>query len=116
VAPERLSVAAVEAINDARRVGIPAISCFEVSRLAARGRMRLDRGSAAWIVQALGNPRVEVFDVNPEIAQAAGELDQKRFPGDPIDRLIYATAREVGADLVTADKRIREFDPQRTIW
>jgi PIN domain nuclease of toxin-antitoxin system len=84
--------------------------------LKARGRLDLDRKPGEWIARALGDPRVEVFDVNAEIAQAAAELDQKRFPGDPIDRLIYATAREAGADLVTADKRIREFDPQRTIW
>ena len=116
VAPDRLSAAATEAIDRAPRIGVSAISCFELSRLATRGRIELDREPAAWIRQALGNPRTEVFDVVPEIAQAAGELDHVKFPGDPGDRLIYATAQGMRAPLVTADRRIREFDPTGTVW
>ena len=46
----------------------------------------------------------------------AGSLDPNRFHGDPIDRLIYATAVEHDALFVTADERLRQFDPQRTVW
>jgi len=46
----------------------------------------------------------------------AGSLDPREFHGDPIDRLIYATAVEHDARLVTADERLREFDPDRVVW
>ena len=38
------------------------------------------------------------------------------FPGDPADRMIYATARAEGADLVTRDRRLRDYDPRGTLW
>ena len=38
------------------------------------------------------------------------------FPGDPADRLIYAAARQAGAQLVTRDARIAQFDPARVAW
>jgi PIN domain nuclease of toxin-antitoxin system len=45
----------------------------------------------------------------------AGSLDEA-FPGDPADRVIYASAVELGARLLTADRAIRGFDPARTVW
>jgi PIN domain nuclease of toxin-antitoxin system len=47
---------------------------------------------------------------------AAGLLDSRAFPGDPIDRLIYATARAANAPLVTRDEAIRAYDPRSTLW
>ena len=40
------------------------------------------------------------------------------FPGDPADRLIYATAIEHGLKLVTKDQKIRDHDGPRSlvIW
>ncbi len=43
-------------------------------------------------------------------------IDAKSFPGDPIDRLIYATALAARARLVTRDTAIGAFDPELTIW
>jgi PIN domain nuclease of toxin-antitoxin system len=51
-----------------------------------------------------------------QVAITAGLLDAESFPGDPVDRLIYATARSLGATLVTRDRAIRTFDPQGTLW
>jgi PIN domain nuclease of toxin-antitoxin system len=50
------------------------------------------------------------------VAVSAGLLDAKTFPGDPVDRVIYATARSMGAKLITRDRAIRAFDPQGTLW
>ena len=38
------------------------------------------------------------------------------FPGDPMDRIIAATALTEGIPLVTADERIRRSGVVRTIW
>jgi PIN domain nuclease of toxin-antitoxin system len=40
----------------------------------------------------------------------------RRFPSDPADRLIYATAQAARARLVTRDTAIRAFDPELTVW
>jgi PIN domain nuclease of toxin-antitoxin system len=114
--PERLSDAAREAIDGASRIGVSTLSVWEIATLTARGRISLDRETHLWVRQALADARVESLAPSPEVAVAAGSLDAKDFPGDPADRLIYATARSVGAPLVTRDQAIRMFDPEETLW
>lgn len=84
--------------------------------LVARGRISLDRDVSLWVRQALADKRVESLAPSPQVAVAAGLLDAKSFPGDPVDRLIYATARSVSATLITRDEAIRAFDPASTLW
>jgi PIN domain nuclease of toxin-antitoxin system len=114
--PERLSESASAAIDQASSVGVSTLSAWEVTMLAVRGRITLDRDVSLWVKQALANARVQSLAPSAEIAVAAGLLDAKSFPGDPIDRLIYATARAARAHLVTRDNAIRDFDPELTIW
>ncbi len=54
--------------------------------------------------------------LDAEISVAAARLDRDRFPADPADRFIYATAVHHGARVVTADTAIAAFDPARTLW
>lgn len=84
--------------------------------LAVRGRITLDRDVSLWVRQALADTRVEPLPPSAAIALAAGLLDTTSFPGDPIDRLIYATALATNARLVTRDTAINAFDPELTIW
>lgn len=84
--------------------------------LAVRGRVSFDRDVSRWVRQALSRPGVEVLALAPRAAVAAALLEGEGFVGDPADRLIYATAREEGARLVTRDSRLRGFDPRGTIW
>ena len=97
---------------DAR--GVSPVSCYEVARLAARGRVQFDRDVATWIRQALAQPRVVILDATPEICTAAALLAD--FHGDPIDRVLVATAAEHEAPLVTKDGRIRASRAVRSIW
>lgn len=115
-APERLSDAARRAIDGASRIGVSTLSAWELATLTVRGRISLDREVAGWVRQALAHERVEALAPSHEVAVAAGLLDARRFPGDPADRLIYATARTAKARLVTRDTAIRAFDPGLTIW
>lgn len=114
--PERLSGAAGEAIAGARSIGVSTLSAWELTMLAARKRVTLDRDIGLWVRQAFAQPRVEALAPSAEIAVAAGLLDSRAFPGDPIDRLIYATARAMNARLITRDEAIRAFDPESTLW
>lgn len=112
---EQLSTPARGAIKDAGTVLVSAASCLEIATLVRRDRLGLDRPAMTWIRQALAPDRIEHVPADIEIAAHAGSLPEP-FPGDPADRLIYATAMARGVPLVTADRAIREFDPVRTVW
>ena len=60
---------------------------------------------------------VRTVALTPAIAATANELPDT-FPGDPADRLIYATAIETGWQLVTKDARMRGHQHTHpiTIW
>jgi PIN domain nuclease of toxin-antitoxin system len=115
-APDRLSGPARRAVEGAEAVGVAAISCWEVAMLALRKRIALDRELSRWIRQALAQPGIAALPITPQIALEAALLEREGFGGDPADRLIYATARDTGATLVTRDQRLREFDPRGTVW
>jgi PIN domain nuclease of toxin-antitoxin system len=113
--PRRLSAAALAALEGADEVGVSAISCFELAGLVRRGRIRLDRDVKIWVRRALAAERVLPLAITPDVAVAAAQLPDA-FPGDPADRLIYASAQAKGALLVTRDPVVRQFDPGSTLW
>lgn len=114
--PRKLSQAARRAIDEAETIGISTLSAWELAMLVRRGRISLDREVATWVAQALAPARVTALAPGAEVAVAAGLLDGDGFPGDPVDRLIYATARTSRARLVTRDEALRRFDPRETVW
>lgn len=114
--PSRLSSKARGAIEQADEIAIPAISCWEVGMLSLTGRVTLDRDPSRWIRQALAQPGILAIPLGPKVALEAALLERDGFVGDPADRLIYATARDAGARLVTRDARIREFDRRGAVW
>lgn len=75
--------------------------------LVARGRVLLDRPTAAWVSDLTTGDRVAVAELTPSVAVAAAELEG--FHGDPADRILYATARREGVALVSKDRRIHDF-------
>lgn len=114
--PERVSPAAEAALDADPERGISAISVQEIAYLVARGRVELYRPLRAWLHDALAVFDARTLPVTVAGALRAGSLHPKEFHGDPFDRLIYATAIEQDASLLSADKRIREADPQRVVW
>jgi PIN domain nuclease of toxin-antitoxin system len=114
-APERLGRAAAEALADVDR-SISTVSLHEIAYLVARGRVTLDRTLGRWVSDTLSLHGIRAVPPDVAIALRSGSLDPKRFPGDPADRLIYATAVERGARLVSADERLLAADPARVVW
>jgi PIN domain nuclease of toxin-antitoxin system len=110
----KLSRRARTAAAKAARLGVSAISCWEVAMLVKKGRLELDRDVETWISQALALPRVELVAISPAIAVAAASFD--RFHGDPADRLIAASALAEGARLVTRDEGIRGAGVVDCLW
>ena len=114
-APERLSVRVRAAIGTGEELGVCTISCWEVAMLERLGRIALDRPVREWVGRALADERVEAIALSPEIALDAA-LVADEFPGDPADRIIYATTRRLQARLATKDEAIRLFDAKTTLW
>jgi PIN domain nuclease of toxin-antitoxin system len=114
-APERLSAKVRAAIDAGEDLGICTISCWEVAMLERGGRIALDRPVREWVGRALAHERLEAIPLSSEIALDAA-LVPDLFPGDPADRIIYATARRLQARLATKDAPLRRFDRHTTFW
>ncbi len=82
--------------------------------LEQQDRLRFDRGAVAWVRSALAQDDTVLVPVTADIATRAGGLHT--VLSDPADALIYASAVESRAPLVTRDRRITEHDPARVIW
>lgn len=113
---ERLSDPARTAIARSTAIGISTFSAWELAMLVRHRRISLRRDILEWIRRALSDERVEAIAPAVDVAVAAATLDDHEFPGDPADRIIFATARSLGAQLVTRDARIRAFAPGETVW
>lgn len=116
----RLSTRAARAIAQSSRVLVSPASFLELAVLVRRRRLALDRGVFEWAEDFLAaDPRVEASPVTVSAAISAGLLGEE-FGGDPTDRLLYATARELAVPIVTRDRAIRSFaratGEVRTIW
>lgn len=88
--------------------------------LVGKGRIGLDRDPFEWLQTLIALGVADVVDPRPEAMLAAGLLPSRGFHGDPADAVIYSTARELGAVLVTKDQRMRTFAREsrelKTIW
>jgi PIN domain nuclease of toxin-antitoxin system len=90
------------------RLRLSAISIWEISLLASRGRIELRRPAAAWIAESERKSGIVFEILSTEIAVEAGQLPNG-FRSDPADLIIVATARVTGATLMTRDRRILEY-------
>jgi PIN domain nuclease of toxin-antitoxin system len=110
--PDRISRAAAQALGDADELAVAAISWFELAWLAKHERIVVTIPIRSWLGQLANELRT--VGVTPAIADTAVSLPSS-FPGDPADRLIYATAIEHGWRLVTKDRRLRAHPHPRAI-
>jgi PIN domain nuclease of toxin-antitoxin system len=84
------------------------VSVFEIASLHAAGRIGLTPSVGKWFEAALEPLGIRLAPLSIEAAIDAG-LTGQRFVPDPIDRLLIATARHMGATLVTRDRRILKY-------
>ncbi|MGI9120313.1 MAG: type II toxin-antitoxin system VapC family toxin [Acidimicrobiales bacterium] len=117
---ERLSARAARAIADAEAVLVSPVTCWEVASLMVKGRIALDRDVYRWVADLLSGEHVSLAPLSAQAAVGAALLPSVSFPGDPADRLLYATARELVVPFVTKDGQIRDYARQakdvRTLW
>lgn len=113
--PKRVSPRARRTLEGADELVVAAISWYELAWLARHERIAVTVPIRSWLDGLAAQLRT--MGVTPAIAETAVSLPAS-FPGDPADRLIYATAIEHGLGLVTKDRAIRDHDKPRslTVW
>lgn len=116
-APHRVSKAAAAAIAETGAGGalpaVSAISIYELIYAQRRGRVQFHVPIAA----LLGKMRAwfNLRPVTETIAIEAAALPAP-FRGDPMDRIIAATAIVENCTLITADERILSSGVCRVLW
>jgi PIN domain nuclease of toxin-antitoxin system len=113
----RLSQRATGVLEDKVKLVSP-ITFWELTVLVERGRIVVDRDVGQWCRDVLVAGSVRIASLTPSAAISAARLQD--FHGDPADRFIYATARELNVPLVSKDEKIRAYAAQRgdveVIW
>ncbi len=111
----QLSPPAVDLMAAAHREGVACyvspITAWEVGSLAARGRLQLLIRPERWFANLFDAPGVKLAEMPPDLLIASSYLPG-RPPRDPFDRIIAATARDLGATLITRDRALLEYGEQ----
>jgi PIN domain nuclease of toxin-antitoxin system len=99
-------------IDDCWRAGgtlcLSAITVWEIALLVDTGRLELDLPIEGWVTRFLERPGIEPVPLGHRAASRGYQLHQLQHR-DPVDRLLIATAIELGCPLVTYDDRILRF-------
>jgi PIN domain nuclease of toxin-antitoxin system len=103
---------AAEAMHAAHRAGLPTyvspITAWEIGQLVSRGRLSLLATPQRWFQRLLDVPGMRLAEMSPDILIASSFLPGKP-PRDPADRILAATARDLGATLVTRDRTLLQY-------
>jgi PIN domain nuclease of toxin-antitoxin system len=110
--PARVSRAAARALERADELAVSAISWYELAWLATHERIALATPLRSWLDELAA--QVRTIGITPAISELAVSLPSS-FPGDPADRLIFATAVEQGVKLVSKDSKLRNHRHPRSI-
>jgi PIN domain nuclease of toxin-antitoxin system len=115
-APENLSKAAHDAISEARKglgLAISDKSLWELAMMVTRHQMDIDMTLHAYLrhVESV----CTVLPIDASVADRSMRFSSK-FPRDPADKIIAATAIVHGLKLVTSDKPIRKSGEVSCIW
>ena len=103
---------AVEAINasaaGSEPLQVSPITAWEIGLLAAKGRFTSSLSPQRWFERLHSAPGIQLADLTPDMLIASSFL-----PGDlhrdPADRIIVATARELGLTLITRDRALLDY-------
>ncbi|HLK20615.1 MAG TPA: type II toxin-antitoxin system VapC family toxin [Bryobacteraceae bacterium] len=107
----RAALAAIRRAESAGRLRVSIISLWELGMLTQCGRISLPQDVRTWVRDALTKPGISLAPLTPEIA-----LESSHLPGilhgDPADRILAATARNLRATLLTKDQQLLEYSRQ----
>jgi PIN domain nuclease of toxin-antitoxin system len=111
----RLAPSAVETLEAASKDGgityISPISAWEIGMLTSRRRLQLLIRPERWFANLFEVSGVRLAELSPDLLIASSYLPGKP-PRDPTDRILAATARDLGATLVTRDRALLDYGGQ----
>lgn len=114
-AGDRVSEAATGALDDAADHDVPLyvspITAWEIGMLVSKDRLKTLVPPDRWFDQFLKSSGVRLAAMPPRLLIASNFLPGKP-PNDPADRIIAATARDLGAILITRDRLLLEYGRQ----
>jgi PIN domain nuclease of toxin-antitoxin system len=87
------------------RLLVSAITPREIGMLASKKRINLYRDVLDWVRSALSMPGVGLTPLSLDVGVGSNQLPFEMH-SDPADRILVATARHLGATLVTADRAL----------
>jgi PIN domain nuclease of toxin-antitoxin system len=112
---EKLAQSAIDLLKAADEAGqvtyISPISAWEIGQLASHGRVQLLITPQRWFARLFESQGVQLAEMSPDVLIASSYLPGKP-PRDPADRIIAATARDLGATLVTRDRALLGYGNQ----
>ena len=87
---------------------VSTMSAWEIGMLAAKGRISLTRDTIDWLGQFMQATGAAWAAPTPEAMVRSSALPGE-LHGDPVDRILVASAREAGLVLFTGDKSLLDY-------
>jgi PIN domain nuclease of toxin-antitoxin system len=114
-AQQPMAQGAEEALAKARArdetVYVSPITAWEIGLLVSGGRLNMQMTPERWFERLMQAPGVRLASMLPSVLIAASFLPGQP-PRDPADRILAATAREHGFQLLTRDRRLLDYAKQ----
>ncbi len=104
---EKLSEKSKNIIKAEQNKYLSVISCWEISLLLEKDRMKLKFSYDDWIQSSLSAYNVKLINLDLDIILTYHKLSN--FHSDPADRLISATSICKNIPLLTFDKKLIEY-------
>jgi PIN domain nuclease of toxin-antitoxin system len=112
VADAPLAPPALDAVAATAKAGlalqVSPVTAWEIGLLARKGRFRSHLSPQRWFEQLCAIPGVALCGLGAGILLNSSFLPGD-FHGDPADRMMAATARELGFTLLTRDKALLDY-------
>jgi PIN domain nuclease of toxin-antitoxin system len=98
----------IQEAADAGALLLSIISVWELGMLEAKARIELNSPCEEWVREALSTPGLALVPLTAQIASDSTRLPES-FHGDPVDRIIMATAKRMKARLLTRDQKMLAY-------
>lgn len=113
---DKLSKVAQKAIDDelnGGEIAISAVTVFDLAEFVDDGRLALSMDTRSWLSTLVSIEGLRLVPVDTAIAVRAASMSRELTSHQ---RLIAATARTLGGELVTPDARMRALTYVETVW
>lgn len=97
-----------DSVDNQMDIYVSPFSAWEVGMLVSKRRLTISRSPEAWWEEFLAQDFVALAPMPPSALIASSFLPGEP-PKDPADRVIAATAREIGFSVVTCDRALLDY-------